>query len=73
MRITTAQATSMAMCAKNLIRVEKELEGRITKHVTQFTCLGNTISEYKSDIEIKMHKYDRLKGMMKRPFGSQRQ
>jgi hypothetical protein len=40
--------------------VKIELDGGSIEHVTEFTYAVNMISEYKSAIEIKMHKYNKL-------------
>jgi len=43
----------------------------IIEQVTDFTCLGYRISEYKSDLEDKLQTYNKINGAIRRHFGKQ--
>ena len=53
------------MHGKNLITVKIQLNGKIIAQVTNFTYLGNLISQYQSDLHNKIQKYNRLNGTTK--------
>jgi hypothetical protein len=62
---------TMGMCGKNIQRVKTEIEGKIIEQVSNFTYVGNTFSEHKKDIDIKLQKYNKMNGVIRRHFGKQ--
>jgi hypothetical protein len=71
MKIFTLKSKTMGMREKNIQRVKTEIEGKITEQVSDFTYVGNTFSEHKKDIHIKLHKYNKMNGVIRRHFGKQ--
>jgi hypothetical protein len=48
-----------------------EIEGKIIEQVSDFAYLGNTFSEHKNDVDIKLQKYNKMNGVIRRHFGKQ--
>jgi hypothetical protein len=71
MKISNLKSKIMGMCRKNIKRLKIEIEGKITEQVSDFTSLGNTFSEHKKDIDIKLQKYNEMNSVIRRHFGKQ--
>jgi hypothetical protein len=78
MKISTLKSKTMGMCGKNIQREKTEIEGKIIEiegnileQVSDFTYLGNTFSEHKKDIDIKLQKYNKINGIIRRHFSKQ--
>ena len=52
-------------------RVKIVINDSIIEQVTDFTYLGNRISEYKSDSEDKLQTYNKINGTIRRHFGKE--
>ena len=61
----------MAMWRNNIQRVRIVINDNIIEQVTEFKYLGYRISEYKSDLENKLHTYNKINGAIRRNFGKQ--
>jgi len=47
------------------------INDNITEQVTDFKYLGYRISEYGSDLEVKLQTYNKINGAIRRYFGKQ--
>ena len=52
-------------------RVQIVINDNIIEQVTDFKYLGYRISEYKSDLEDKLHTHNKINGNIRRHFGKQ--
>jgi hypothetical protein len=59
----------VAICGKNIQRAKIVIDGTIIEQVTDFIYLGNIISEFKTAITTKIHRYNKINGTIKRHFG----
>ena len=57
------------MCGNYIQRVKIVINDNIIEQVTDFKCLGNHISEHKSDLEDKLQAYNKINRTMRRHFG----
>jgi len=69
MTISSTKTKSMAMCGNYIQRVKIVINDNIIEQVTDFKCLGNHISEHKSDLEDKLQAYNKINRTMRRHFG----
>jgi hypothetical protein len=69
MVISTDKTKSMAICGKNIHKVKIVIDDTNIEQVTDFICLGNVISKFKTDITTKIHCYNKINGTIKRHFG----
>jgi len=69
--ISSTKAKSMAMWRNHIQRVKIVINDNIIEQVTEFKYLGYRISEYKSDLENKLHTYNKINGAIRRKFGKQ--
>jgi hypothetical protein len=71
MKISTTKTKCMAICGKNIQGSKIVIYHTIIEQVTDFIYLGNMISEFKTDITIKIHwySYKRINGNIRRHFG----
>jgi hypothetical protein len=69
MEISTTKTKTIGLCGKNIQRVKIEIEGKIIEQVTSFSYLGNLISNEEKDINIKLQRYNKMNGIIKRHFG----
>jgi hypothetical protein len=58
----------MAVCGKNIQRAKIVIDDIIIEEVTDIIYLGNTISEFKTDITTNIHRYNKINGTIKRHF-----
>jgi len=61
----------MAMCGNYIQMVKIVINNNIIEQVTDFKYLGYRISEYKSDLEVKLQTYNKINGAIRRHFGKQ--
>jgi len=59
------------MCGNHIQRVKFVINDNIIEKVTDFKYLGYRIAEYKSDLEDKLQKYNKINGAIRRHFGKQ--
>ena len=59
----------MAICGKNIQRANIVTDGTIIEQLTDFICLGNMTSEFKTDITTKIHLYNKINDTTKSRFG----
>ena len=71
MTISSTKTKSMAMWGNHIQRVKIVINHNIIEQVTDFKYLGYCISEFKSDLEDKLHTYNKIKGAIRRHFGKQ--
>jgi hypothetical protein len=69
MKIFTTKTKTIGLCGKNIQRVKIEIEGKIKEQVSSFNYLGNLISNEEKDINIKLQRYNKMNGIIKRNFG----
>jgi len=70
--ISSTKTKSMAMWGNHIQRVKIVLNDNIIEQVTDFKYLGvYRISEYKSDLEVKLQTYNKINGAIRRHFGKQ--
>jgi hypothetical protein len=69
MKMTTTKTKTLGKCGKNIQRAKIEIEGKIIEQVSSFNCLGNLISNEEKDINIKLQRYNKMNGIIKRHFG----
>jgi hypothetical protein len=67
MKISTIKQ-SMAICGKNIQRAKIVIGDTVIEEVADFMYLGNMISEFKTDITIRIHRYNKINGTIKRYF-----
>ena len=61
----------MAMCGNHIQGVRIVINDNIIEQATDFKCLGYSIAEYKSDLEDKLRKYNKINGGIRGHFGKQ--
>jgi hypothetical protein len=71
MKISSSKTRTMALCGKNIQRVEIETEGKIIEQVSNFNYLGHLISNEEKDINIKLQIYNKMNGIIKCHLGKQ--
>ena len=71
MTISSTKTKSMAMWGNHIQRVKIVINDNIIEQVIDFKYLGYHISEYKSDLEVKLQTYNKIKGAIQRHFGKQ--
>jgi hypothetical protein len=69
MKISSSKIETMGFCGKNVQRVKIEMEGKIVDKFSNFNYLGHLISNEEKDINIKLQRYNKLKGIIKCHFG----
>ena len=62
---------SMVMCGNHTQRVKIVINDNIIEQVTDFKYLWYPVSEYKSDLEDKLQKYNKINGAIRRHFAKQ--
>jgi len=62
---------TMAIWRNHKRRVKIVINDNIIEQVTDFKNLGYRISEYGSDLEDKLQKYNKINGAIQRHFGKQ--
>ena len=60
MTISSTETKSMAMCGNHKQRVKIVINNNIIEKVTDFKYLGYRISEYKSDLEDKLQRHNKI-------------
>jgi len=71
MTISSTKTKSMAVCGNYIQRVKIVINDNIIEQVTDFKYLSCRISEYKSDLEDKLHTCNKINGAIRRHFGKQ--
>jgi len=71
MTISSTKTKSMAMWGNHIQRVKIVINDNIFEKVTDFKYLGYRISEFKSDLEVKLQTYNKINGAIRRHFGKQ--
>ena len=59
---------AMEFCGNNIKRVKTSIEGTIVEQVLNFHYLGNLISGEEKDISVKLPRYNKMNGIVKRNF-----
>jgi len=67
----STKTRSMAMCGNHIQRVKNVINDNIIEQVTDFKYLAYRISEYKSDLEVKLQTYNKINEAIRRHFGKQ--
>jgi hypothetical protein len=68
MKLSTSKTKTIGVCGKNIQQDKIEIEGKIIEQVSDFNYLGNLISHKEMDINIKLQRYNKMNGVIKRHF-----
>jgi hypothetical protein len=69
MKISTTKTKTIGLFGKNIQMVKIKIEGKIIEQVSIFNYLGNLISNEEKDINIKLERYNKMNGIIKRHCG----
>jgi hypothetical protein len=61
----------LEVCGKKIQRVKIEIEGKIIEQVSNFNHLGSLMSNEEKDINAKLHRYNKMNGIIKQHFRKQ--
>ena len=56
---------------KCIQKIKIEVEGTIRVQISEFNYFGHVVSETKQDIEVKVHKYNKINGAVQRHFAKE--
>ena len=71
MTISSTKTKSMAMWVNQIQRVKIVINDNIIEQVADIKYLAYRISEYGSDLEDKLQRYNKINGVIRRHFGKQ--